>query len=139
MHCRFALALLIASAPLAAQTNESPERAAAGSYSEDQAARGEKAFQSYCASCHTTSYHTGEEFRFNWFGRTVYDLFKVLKATMPEDNVGGLSDDEYTRVIAYILKLNGFLAGTDSLRADSVEMQRIRIVAPADSSKPTRR
>lgn len=130
----------LASLPLSAQTNgDPPSRSAAGAYAEDQATRGETAYRSYCASCHETSFHTDEQFRFNWFGRTVYDLFKILKTTMPEDNIGGLSDDDYTRVIAYILKLNGFPAGADSLRADSLEMKRIRIApATADSVKPNR-
>ena len=51
----------------------------------------------------------------------------TLKTTMPEDNIGGLSDDEYTRVISYILKLNGFPAGKDSLAADTTAMRKLRI------------
>jgi len=97
-------------------------------------------FKKFCASCHELSFHTGEQFRMNWFGRNVWDLFKILKTTMPEDNIGGLSNDEYARVMAYIFKLNGFPAGADSLRADSLDMQRIRIgTAAPDSVKPPRR
>src|SRR5438093_1086662 len=95
---RILLPLLVAAAPLSAQTNGTPMRSAAGSYTEDQATRGETAYKTYCSSCHETSFHTDEQFRHNWFGRTVYDLFKILKTTMPDDNVGGLTDDEYTRV-----------------------------------------
>ena len=140
---RFIFALLVASAPLAAQANgapPAPDRSAAGTFTEDQAERGKKTYDSVCASCHETSYHTDDQFRFNWFGRTVYDLFKILKTTMPEDNPGGLSDEEYTRVIAYILKLNGFQAGSDSLPSDSLVTKSIRLrPAPTDSVKPLRR
>jgi mono/diheme cytochrome c family protein len=136
---RFSILLFAVTTPLFAQTNGSAERPAAGAYTSDQAALGEKAYQMYCASCHATSFHTDEQFRMNWFGRTTYDLFKILKTTMPEDNVGGLTDDEYTRVIAYILKLNGFSAGTDSLKADTLEMKRIRIAAATpDTTKHNR-
>jgi mono/diheme cytochrome c family protein len=115
------------------------EHSATGTFTEDQASRGKLVYESYCAACHTTSFHTDEQFRFNWFGRTVADLFKTLKTTMPEDNPGGLSDDDYTRVIAYILKLNGFPAGTDSLAADSVQMKAIRIrAATADTTHSPR-
>jgi mono/diheme cytochrome c family protein len=140
---RVALFLILASAPLAAQTSGAlPERSASThpAYTESQATEGELVFKKVCASCHELSFHTGEQFRMNWFGRNVWDLFKILKTTMPEDNIGGLTDDEYTRVMAYIFKLNGFPAGTDSLKADSLDMRRIRIgPIPADSIKPPRR
>jgi mono/diheme cytochrome c family protein len=124
---RLTILLFVLAVPAYAQSNG--EHGAAGTYTNDQAALGEKAYQMYCASCHATSFHTDEQFRANWFGRTVFDLFKTLKTTMPDDNVGGLTDDEYTRVIAYILKLNGFAAGSDSLKADTLEMKHIRIAA----------
>jgi len=136
---RVSLFLLVIATPALAQTSGGAERSAAGTYTADQAALGEKAYQMYCASCHATSFHTDEQFRTNWFGRTVYDLFKTLKTTMPDDNVGGLTDDEYTRVIAYILKLNGFAPGTDSLKADTLEMKHIRIAAaPSDTARHNR-
>jgi mono/diheme cytochrome c family protein len=133
------LLLAVASAPLAAQNGAAATRSVAvGVYTEDQATRGKSAFDVNCASCHLPSDHTGDQFRMDWFGRNVYDLFKVLKTTMPEDNIGGLSDDDYTRVIAYILKLNGFPAGKDSLPSDSTALRQLRI-APADSGTPAAR
>ena len=133
------LALFAASAR--AQSNGSTNDAAGttaatsttqGVYSDAQATKGRTAFEMYCASCHAASDYAGEQFRMNWFGRKVSDLFRVLKTTMPEDNIGGLSDEDYTRVITYILKLNGFPAGKDSLPSDSTLMRGIRI-GPADS------
>jgi mono/diheme cytochrome c family protein len=149
---RTILLVALASASMSAQTSPTPPkpsapvadisatRDASGAFTDRQALLGEKVYLGNCASCHETSYHTGEEFRFSWFGRSVYDLFKLLKTTMPDDNVGGLSDDDYARVIAYILKLNGFAAGPDSLQADSTFMRRIRIgnAIRADSAKPRR-
>ena len=139
MLCKLSLALLAVASPLAAQTSTAsgvPERPASGTYTEDQATRGKTAYETFCASCHTTSFHTDEQFRLNWFGRTVYDLFKTLRTTMPEDNPGGLSDEEYARVIAYILKLNGFQPGSDSLTADTTSLKLIRIrSAAADTLK----
>lgn len=133
------LSLALLAAPVSAQSPDSTgtaDHSASGAFSEDQASRGKIVYESYCAACHTTSFHTDEQFRFNWFGRTAYDLFRTIRTTMPEDNPGGLSDDEYTRVVAYILKLNGFTPGADSLRADSVQLRRIRIraMSAADSA-----
>jgi mono/diheme cytochrome c family protein len=133
-----AVALLAATA-VSAQDNGALKPASAGVYKEDQAARGDTVFQRTCLSCHTPSFHADEQFRMNWIGRTVYDLFKLLKTTMPEDNIGGLSDDEYTRVIAYVLKLNGFPAGADSLSSDSLAQKRIRIGSDSAATKSSGR
>ncbi len=92
-------------------------------------------FENSCAACHEKSFHTGEKFFFSWKGRTLLDYFKVVKSTMPEDNPAGLPDEDYVRVIAYIMTLNGYLAGSDSLRADSLHLKRIRI---GESREPQR-
>jgi len=123
-----ALLLLLALAlPASAQSNGSATRPVSGSFNGDQAIRGESAFKAFCASCHEPTFHTGEQFRFSWYGRTLYDYFRTVKTTMPEDNPGGLSDDDYVRVITYIMKLNGFTPGADSLTSDSLALKRIRI------------
>lgn len=140
---RIAILLLAVATPALAQSNGNGNgggRTASGAFTEDQATRGENVFRATCGSCHTPSDHMGPQFKMNWFGKTVYDYFANLKKTMPDDNPGGLSDDEYTRVIAYILKLNGFSAGTDSLKADSVSLKLIKIeLLPGDTTKPPNR
>lgn len=133
-----AIALLTAAPATRAQSSDI-KPASAGVYTEDQAVRGDSVFQRTCLSCHTPSFHADEQFRMNWMGRTVFDLFKLLKTTMPEDNIGGLSDDDYTRVIAYILKLNGFPAGADSLSTDSLAQKRIKIGSDSTATAPSRR
>jgi mono/diheme cytochrome c family protein len=137
---RLLLAFAVLASPLGAQSNGQSERPVAGAFTEEQVKRGAMTFESYCLSCHTPTFHTGEQFRMSWLGRTVYDYFKVVKTTMPEDNPGGLTDEEYARVIVYIFHMNGFPAGTDSLPADTLVMKSIRIaVPPTDSGKPNRR
>ena len=132
-------AALLAAMPVSAQDNGALKPASAGVYKEDQAARGDTVFQRTCLSCHTPTFHADEQFRMNWIGRTVYDLFKLLKTTMPEDNIGGLSDDDYTRVIAYVLKLNGFPAGADSLSSDSLAQKRIKIGSDSTTARSSGR
>jgi mono/diheme cytochrome c family protein len=138
MNRFLALVLVVVSAsPLVAQDSAAvPERPVAGSFSEGQVTLGEGVFKATCASCHETSFHTGEQFRFSWYGRTLFDYFKIVKSTMPEDNPGGLSDDDYVRVITYIMKLNGFAAGVDSLKADTLELKRIRIGDSTSARSP---
>lgn len=127
--------LLALALPAAAQNGA--ERPVSGSFTEEQASKGETVFRAVCASCHVPSDQAGNGFKANWFGKTVFDYFVNLKKTMPDDNPGGLSDDEYTRVVAYIMRLNGFSAGTDSLPADSTKLKLIKIGPPAgDTTKP---
>lgn len=131
------VALLIAALafPSAIRAQNDSDRPVSGSFSADQVARGENVFRASCAACHEPTFHAGEQFRFAWHGRTLYDYFKVVKSTMPEDNPAGLPDDDYLRVIAYIMKLNGYAPGADSLRADTLHLKRIRI---GESREPHR-
>jgi mono/diheme cytochrome c family protein len=132
---RFAFMLAALGLPAVASAQNDSDRPVSGSFSADQASRGEVVFERSCAACHERSFHTGEKFLFSWKGRTLLDYFKVVKTTMPEDNPAGLPDDDYLRVIAYIMQLNGYTTGSDSLRADSLHLKRIRI---GDSREPQR-
>ena len=98
-----------------------------GVYTEAQATRGESEQQNNCAACHGTEKYSGDAFTKAWFGRTAFDLFDQIKTTMPDDNPGGLSVQQYTDVVAYIFKINGIPAGTDSLSSDPEALRQIRI------------
>lgn len=128
------IAALTIPAALGAQ-NGNAERPVSGSFSADQVAKGELVFKATCSACHEPTFHTGENFMFSWKGRTLADYFKTVKTTMPEDNPAGLPDDDYVRVIAYIMKLNGYAPGADSLTSDTLHLKRIRI---GESREPQR-
>ena len=100
-----------------------------GVYTEAEAARGDTEHQNNCLACHGTEKYAGEAFTKNWIGRTVFDLFDQLKTTMPDDNPGGLSVQQYKDVVAYILKVNGIPAGTDSLPGDPEALRLLKIDA----------
>ena len=115
--------LLIASIAQAQSTDSTAGKSVwQGVYTEEQATRGDTEHQNNCNSCHGTEKYSGENFTKNWVGRTVFDLFDQIKTTMPDDNPGGLSAQQYKDVVAYILKTNGFPAGTDSLPSDPEAM-----------------
>lgn len=106
----------------------------AGVYTEEQARVGDGEHQANCSACHGTENYAGEAFTKNWVGRTAFDLFDQLKTTMPEDNPGGLSAQQYTDIIAYIFKINGLPAGTAALPADPEALRLIKIESrPAGS------
>jgi hypothetical protein len=101
-------------------------------YSEAQAARGDTEHQNNCSACHGTEKYSGDAFAKAWIGRTAFDLFDQIKTTMPDDNPGGLSVQQYTDIVAFIFKVNGMPAGPDSLPADPEAMRRIKIDAKPD-------
>src|SRR5687768_8642955 len=82
-----------------------------GVFTVAQAARGEAVYTTSCALCHTMAQHSGTGFAAAWNGRRVADLYDIIRNTMPLDNPGGLSDQEYVDVVAYMLQLNGVPAG----------------------------
>lgn len=128
------LALLLLSAgPAVAQeagadTTED-EPAPADLYTEEQAERGEAAFQSHCAACHLPNQFRGGHFRARWGGRTAFDLVDQLRATMPMDNPGGLVLEAYVDVAAYLFRLNRYEAGQEELPADDAGLKDVRIPA----------
>lgn len=112
-----------------------------GVFTDEQAARGDTEHQTNCTTCHGTEKYTGDAFKQAWVGRTAFDLFDQLKTTMPDDNPGSLSTQQYVDIIAYIFKSNGYPAGTEVLPADPEALRVIKIEAKAEQtsllSRPT--
>lgn len=108
----------------------------AGVYTAAQVALGRDIYAMSCASCHTAVSHTGTAFVAKWEGRTLWDLFRFVSESMPKSEPGSLSQREYGRVVAYLLKMNGMPAGPNELPADSAALAQIRIELKAvgDSS-----
>jgi mono/diheme cytochrome c family protein len=108
-----------------------------GVYTAEQTRRGETAYLTACASCHGTSLEGGDmtpalvggAFTSNWNDLTVGDLFERIRITMPLDNPGRLSRQQNADVIAFMLKANGWPAGTGDLASDLAQLKQIRIEA----------
>src|SRR5690606_27216563 len=92
----FALIALLSSAvpgPASGQESSDPEVAPvrsvlSGVYTAAQATRGEAQFKQNCAACHTTGEFSSVAFRRAWSGRTIYDLFEMVRTLMPYDSPG---------------------------------------------------
>jgi mono/diheme cytochrome c family protein len=97
-----------------------------GVYSSGQASRGQALFQSICTTCHAPDRFTGEEFVSAWSGKPLAELFKALQ-TMPEDNPGSLSAQQYGDVMAYFLSLNKFPTGAEELKAEADVLANIQV------------
>ena len=98
------------------------------SFLPSQAARGEKLYSESCGTCHQVSQHVGQAFVENWNDRRVYDFYALVRATMPLDNPGGLKEQEYLDVVAYLLQANHQASPSpDSLKADTVALRGHKI------------
>ncbi len=134
---RFLVWLLLPSAALSAPAwAQDGAASTVGVYTAAQATTGRALYVARCGSCHGSALNdgtapplAGAQFARTWgaAGRSLDDLFYIIRETMPEGEVGTLSTDEYVSVLAYILERNGYAAGAAPLTADAARLTSIRI------------
>ncbi|MFN5582622.1 c-type cytochrome [Gemmatimonas sp.] len=105
-------------------------------YTDSQATAGQAVWTKACAECHETKDVTGADFRTKWAGQPLFTLYEQIRTTMPDGNPGALPREEYTAALAYILKLNGLVAGARPLGSDSLTLAPIKLVLPAVPPAP---
>lgn len=98
-----------------------------GVYTLSQSAKGAEIYALSCASCHPAVTHSGPAFANKWQGHALSELFLFMTQEMPKQDPGILSPQEYTLVLAYMLKMNGMPAGGIELPNDPAALARIRI------------
>lgn len=95
-----------------------------GVFTLEQAQRGQATYQRHCAACHGFELisedgyapdMTGFIFTSRWHGTTVLNRFERMRTTMPVGNPGGLTEQEYADIIAYVLSFNDYPAGDGEL------------------------
>lgn len=128
--CAVACAALALPARAQQQNNGGTPPAPPSLYTPEQATRGEKVYVNVCVECHEKLEYTGPEFRAKWNTRPVFELFDLLRTTMPDENPGTLTAQEYADVVGYMMKLNGVLPGKAPLPADADALKKLKIVIP---------
>ncbi len=111
-----------------------------GVYTAEQAERGREIYATTCAVCHGPALGgvesapplTGDQFNANWSGTTIADLAERIRISMPVDKPGTLSRPQLAALVAYILKVDGFPAGTAEIDPQLVTSSPVKIV----SNKP---
>lgn len=112
-----AAALMVAGAlaSLAAQDKTVDQ----GVYTSAQAARGARAFETQCATCHREAgvapVLTGDRFTRSFADATLENLFTTIKTTMPRNAPASLTDAEYTDIVAHLLRINSYPDGMNEL------------------------
>ncbi len=100
-----------------------------GVFTEAQATRGKAAYLSACASCHQEGLQgadlapplKGDDFLLPWTSKSVQDLFDRVQTTMPGDAPGSLTPQVNADIVAYMLQVNRFPAGTEELKPDAMK------------------
>jgi len=110
-----------------------------GVFTEEQAKKGEAAYQRICASCHGADLHSTEPeapdltegaFKFGWQGKTIAERFETIRNTMPPGRGGSLDDATYLDIVTYILRYNNVPAGTQGLQSNINTLKQIIISVP---------
>jgi mono/diheme cytochrome c family protein len=126
-----AVILVTAAAPTARS-----QPTGAPTFTSEQLDRGRAIYGRNCTDCHGTTLDNGEFggpvlkggfFRQKWAPLGVGALYSFTKGLMPPDRPGGLTDQNYADLIAYILSNNGYTAGDKELPTDANAMQNMGI------------
>lgn len=110
-----------------------------GVYTEEQAARGMAINEGSCANCHglrmdgasldpdkpSTPPIARDRFLRKWSGQSLAVLYEYIRGTMPKNNPGALSDQQYADVIAAMLATTGTPAGENELPGDPAALTEI--------------
>jgi len=105
-----------------------------GVYTNDQAERGHVLYEEQCVSCHgemraivpeMAALLADHTFRGKWRGRSLGELFELIRLTMPQDKPGTLSSGEAVALVAYILSGNRMPAANTELPDDVTTLETI--------------
>ena len=106
-----------------------------GVYTDAQAARGKKLYIASCAACHQEGLQgadlapalKGDEFLLLWNDKPIGEFVDRVANTMPQDAPGSLTPQENADIVAYILQVNRFPAGSTELPTDAGLQKNIAI------------
>jgi mono/diheme cytochrome c family protein len=104
-----------------------------GMFTKAQAERGKAALlKNGCNGCHGPELAgdrgpalKGERFLTEWENGSVNRLFLKIRETMPPLNAQQVPPEDKLDIVAYLLELNGFPAGSTTLRMDDIETLQI--------------
>ncbi len=121
--------------PAAARAQDDATSVWDGAYTEEQATRGEGAYERECATCHLADLLgdgiapalVGPAFDFRWSDLSVGDMFVAIRATMPQGAPASLSPRAYADIVSYLLQRNDFPAGDNELPTEEAALNAVII------------
>jgi len=106
-----------------------------GVFTAEQVEAGKVTFKDICSDCHNPEYFTGEQFMAQWANKPLFDLYQMVSVSMPSEEPGSLTKEQYAGVIALLLQWNGVPAGTAKLEATDEAMSAIQFDFPKPTGK----
>jgi mono/diheme cytochrome c family protein len=107
-----------------------------GEYTKEQAATGKSIFDKTCSVCHGDHLQGGVGPALSgqmFLSVSQYQkisaayFYHFMSTHMPLTNPGSLSKEQYLDIMAYMLEVNGYPAGSHQLTDNSEELQAIKI------------
>ena len=106
------------------------------SFTADQVTRGSDIYAERCVQCHGDTLDNGEfgsaplngsYFKKHWGGGSVAALVAFMKAKMPPDRPGSLTDQSYAELAAFLLDANDYPKGDKELPSDTPSQQKLSL------------
>ncbi len=113
---------------------QAPPSVRDGVYTAAQVEQGGSVYAGQCLSCHgelsafapeVAALLADHTFRNRWTGRTLGELFELIRDEMPQDAPGTLSAEQTADLVAYILSGNRMPAGDTPLTGDLERLSKI--------------
>jgi len=109
-----------------------------GVYTAEQAKRGETLYKEQCAACHGDNLEgagpmpplAGKDFLTNWQGKTLGDVYEKTQTSMPATAPGSLTPEQTADVVAHMLAVSQYPAGTTALEGKMETLLQITLDLP---------
>src|ERR1700722_7164245 len=105
-------------------------------FTADQVGRGSDIYADRCVQCHGDTLDNGEfggaplngkYFKQHWGGGSVAALIAYMKAKMPPDRPGSLTDQSYADLASFLLDANDYPKGDKELPPDTASQQKLSL------------
>jgi mono/diheme cytochrome c family protein len=138
----FTAGVFVLSAAYSAVSAQATRSANEGIYTEEQATRGKAMYAEQCASCHGDNLEgsgpmpalAGPDFQTNWSAKTVGELFEKTHTTMPATAPGTLTAEQAADVVAYLLSVGKYPAGTTPLATTMETLAQFKLDVPGGAA-----
>ena len=106
-----------------------------GVFTAEQATRGAEAYKTSCSECHGGDLMgdgfapalTGADFQGNWNDLSVGDLFERIRISMPPSGPSSVTPEQKADIVAHLLNVNKYPAGTAELAPKTEALKTIKI------------